>query len=203
MKTITLGLTGSIGMGKSTATGYFKYLGTPVFDSDLIVHGLTNKNNHIYNFVKTYFPDSINNNGEINRKILGYELFQDQKKLEMLENIIHPLVRQKRDFFTALAKKRREPLVVFDIPLLYEKGNENKFDFIAVVTAPKFIQKERVLKRKGMNLKKFNLILQKQLPDNIKRKKADFLIFSSLGRAESFKKIKYIRNFLLKIAYKK
>tara|TARA_Y100000590_G_scaffold116478_1_gene132954 strand:+ start:2347 stop:2952 length:606 start_codon:yes stop_codon:yes gene_type:complete len=201
MKTILLGLTGSIGMGKSTATGYFKYLGTPVFDSDLVVRRLTKKNNQIYNFVETYFPYSIDN-GVINKKILGNELFKDQQKLEMLEDIIHPLVRQKRDVFTALAKKRREPLIVFDIPLLFEKGSENIFDYVAVVTAPKFVQKERVLRRKGMSIKKFNLILENQMPDKVKRKKADFLIFSSLGRAESLKKIKYIRSFLLKIAYK-
>ena len=191
MKTIILGLTGSIGMGKTTTSLLFKFQGIPVFDSDKTVHQLISSDLKTINEISSIFPLSIIH-GKIDKKKLGNEVFNNEKKLKKLENILHPLVRIKRDAFIKKSITNRFPIVLLDIPLLFETNTYKLCDYTVVVTAPFFIQKSRVLKREGMTCEKFYKILDKQLDDSIKRKKADYIIFSNMGRHTAIKKVKLI-----------
>jgi len=191
MKTKILGLTGSIGMGKTTTSLLFKFQGIPVFDSDKTVHKLISSDLKTINEINKIFPLSVTD-GKIDRKKLGNEVFNNEDKLKKLENILHPLVRNKRDKFIKKSIRNRFPIVLLDIPLLFETNTNKICDYTIVVTAPFFIQKSRVLKREGMTNDKFYKILDKQLADSIKRKKADFIIFSNMGRHLALKKVKLI-----------
>ena len=176
-----LGLTGSIAMGKSTAAAVFRSLGVPVFDADAVVHRLLEPSGAAVGAVGAAYPDS-RNDGAIDRIRLGRLVFGDAAALARLEAILHPLVRDAERRFLARAAAARRPLVVLDIPLLFETGSERRVDAVAVVSAPLFLQRQRVLRRAGMTPERLAAIRQRQLPDVEKRRCADFVIATGLDR---------------------
>ncbi len=193
MKIIKLGLTGSIGMGKTRTTLMFKYLGIPVFDADEKVHELFTKNTILIQQIEENFQGVVTNQ-KVNRKILGNIVFNNKKKKETLENLVHPFVRIERKKFTNNAIRNRFPIVLYDIPLLFETKSEKFYDYILVVSAPKFLQENRVLKRSGITKDIFNNINSTQISDYKKRIKADYIIYSGLGVSHAFSNVKLIIN---------
>jgi len=180
-RTITLGLTGSIGMGKSEAARMFRRLGVPVFDSDATVHQLLGPGGRAVAAVAAAFPGVVKNDA-VDRAALGAAVFGRPADLRRLEGILHPMVRATRDRFLRQAQARRDRLVVFDIPLLFETGGERNCDAVIVVTAPPFVQRARVLGRPGMSPEKFSAILDQQVPDVEKRRQADFIAPTGMGK---------------------
>ena len=170
---IALGLTGSIGMGKSTAAKMFEEAGVPVHDSDAAVHRLyTGKAVPV---IEAAFP-GVTRDGAVDRALLGQRVLGDSAALKRLEGIVHPLVRADADAFLAHHRKAKAPLAVLDIPLLFETGGRGRVDNVVVVSAPPEIQRRRVLARPGMTAQKFDQILARQVPDPEKRRLADFVI---------------------------
>jgi len=180
MSVFKLGLTGSIGMGKSTTANMFREAGIPVFDSDAVVHELYAKGGEAVPYIAAAFPNSVEN-GEVSRASLSKALQADPSGFDRLNAIVHPLVSDRRQAFLENARKRGATIVVFDIPLLFETGGETSVDGVLAVTAPADVQRARVLARGGMTQEKFKQILTRQTPDAEKRKRADFLIDTSLG----------------------
>jgi dephospho-CoA kinase len=176
-----LGLTGSIAMGKSTAAKVFRSLGVPVFDADAVVHRLLEPGGAAVGPVGEAFPE-CRNDGAIDRQQLGRLAFGDSAALARLEAILHPLVRNAERRFLARAAAARQPLVVLDIPLLFETEGERRVDAVAVVSAPAFLQRQRVLRRAGMTAERLAGIRTRQLPDAEKRRRADFVIATGLDR---------------------
>jgi dephospho-CoA kinase len=176
-----LGLTGSIGMGKSAVTAMFRELGVPVFDADGCVHGLQGPGGRLLPAIEAAFPGTTGPAG-VERAKLGAAVFGSPEKLELLEGIVHPAVAAERDAF--MADNAGAPLVVFDIPLLFEKGTA-EVDAVAVVSAPTEAQRERVLARPGMTAAKFESILALQIPDAEKRARADFVIDTGVTMDET------------------
>ncbi len=170
---ITLGLTGSIGMGKSTVAGMFSEEGVPVFDADAAVHRLQGPGGALVRLIEAQFPGTTGEAG-VDRTALGEAVLGESEKLRWLEALIHPAVAREREEF--LARHAAAPMVVLDIPLLFEKGGWEKVDKVAVVSAPAEIQRARVLARPGMTEAKFAKILALQMPDADKRARADFVI---------------------------
>lgn len=170
-----LGLTGSIGMGKSWAANAFRRAGFPVHDSDQTVHHLMGVGGAAVDGVAKAFEGVMKNN-EIDRKKLGAIVFANPEKLAKLEAILHPLVFAAQHAFVAAHARRRTRAVVLDIPLLFETGSENKTDAVCVVSSPSFVQRPRVLARAGMSAARLAEIEAHQLPDAIKCKLADFII---------------------------
>jgi dephospho-CoA kinase len=171
-----LGLTGSIGMGKSTTAQMFREAGVPVHDADATVHDLYA--GKAAPLIEKAFPGTVED-GVVDRVKLGAAVLGKPKAMAKLEAIIHPLVHQaERDFLAANADA---PLVVLDVPLLYETGGEGRVDAVVVITAPQDVQRARVLARPGMNEDKFAAILARQVPDAEKRRRADHLIDTSNG----------------------
>lgn len=175
---IVLGLTGSIGMGKSTTARMFAEAGIPVHDSDEAVHRLYA--GEAAPMVEAVFPGTVVG-GVVDRARLAKRVLGDPAAIRKLEGLIHPLVRADADAFLDRHRKAGAPLVVLDIPLLFETGGRRRVDKVAVVTAPAEIQRERVLARPGMTEEKFGAILAKQVPDSEKRKAADFIIDTGSG----------------------
>lgn len=172
---IILGLTGSIGMGKSRAGHVFRQCGVPVFDADKTVHRLMEKGGAAVGAVERAFPGT-QKDGAVDRVALGARVFGKPDELRRLEKILHPRVRAERARFLRQAQARRTALVVLDIPLLFETGGDANCDYTAVVSAPYFIQRARVLGRAGMTEEKFAAVLAQQMPDAEKRSRADFII---------------------------
>ena len=170
---IKLGLTGSIGMGKSAVARMFAEEGVPVFDADEVVHHLQGPAGELVQAIEARFPGTTGAQG-VNRSALAERVLAEREALQNLEGLIHPSVNREREKF--LAAHAAEPLVVLDIPLLFEKGGWNNVDKIAVVSAPPEVQRERVLARPGMTFDKFCRILKLQIPDEEKRARADFVI---------------------------
>ena len=170
---ITLGLTGSIGMGKSTVAAMFEELGVPVFDADAAVHRLQGEGGRLVAAIEAMFPDTTGPKG-VDRTLLGDAVLSDPRALKQLEALVHPAVGEERAAFLALHKDA--PLVVFDVPLLFETGGESRVDKVAVVSAPAEIQRARVLARPGMTEARLDAILARQTPDAEKRARADFII---------------------------
>jgi dephospho-CoA kinase len=168
-----LGLTGSIGMGKSTVAAMFEELGVPVFDADAEVHRLQGPGGVLLPEIEAAFPGTTGPQG-VDRPKLGAAVFGNPDALKRLEAIVHPAVGANRAQF--LADHADKPLIVFDIPLLFEKGRGTELDAVAVVSAPAEAQRERVLARPGMTEEKFEQILKLQVPDAQKRDLADFVI---------------------------
>lgn len=168
-----LGLTGSIGMGKSTVAQMLRELDVPVFDADAAVHELQGPNGALVPLIEAAFPGTTDASGVV-RPLLGAVVFQDKDKLAVLERIVHPAVAAMRGDF--LRDNAEAPLVVFDIPLLYEKTGDKGLDAVAVVSAPAAEQRRRVLARPGMTSEKFEQILALQVPDAEKRARADHVI---------------------------
>ena len=180
-----LGLTGSVGMGKTTAARMLRRLGVPVHDADAEVHHLLGPGGAGVAPVAKAFPDAKASKGAINRTALGRIVFADPAALNRLERILHPLVRKAERQFLAKARRQRQALVVLDIPLLFETGGEKRCDAVIVVSAPKAIQHARVLARPGMTRAKLAGIEARQMPDAEKRRRADIVIDTSLGRRHS------------------
>lgn len=185
---IILGLTGSIGMGKTTAAADFRQFGVPVHDADAVVHTVLGPGGAAVAEVEALFPGSTSGAG-IDRQHVGERVFGDREALAKLESLIHPHVRAAERRFLRTASRARAPLVVLDIPLLFETGGDRRCDSTAVVTAPARIQAQRVLSRPGMTRERFAAILAKQMPDAEKRRRAEFLIPTGQGRAVSHRRI--------------
>ena len=175
---IVLGLTGSVGMGKSATAKMFADEGVPVFDADAAVHRLYE--GEAAPPIAAAFPAAVSA-GRVDRERLSRAVVGNSEAFARLEAIIHPLVRKAREKFIAAAKAEGAEIVVLDIPLLFETGGEHEVDKIVVVSAPQPVQKERVLARAGMTEEKFGAIVAKQMPDSEKRKRADFVIDTSRG----------------------
>ncbi|MFC7395912.1 dephospho-CoA kinase [Chelatococcus sp. GCM10030263] len=176
--TFVLGLTGSIGMGKSTTAGMFRAQGIPVHDADEAVHRLYR--GAAVPLIEKAFPGTTAG-GAVDRAKLGAVVLGDPERLARLEAIVHPLVRADREAFVAEAHRTGEPLVLLDIPLLYETGAERDCDAVVVVSAPPEVQHARVLARPGMTPERFEMIHVKQLPDAEKRRRADFVVDTGSG----------------------
>jgi dephospho-CoA kinase len=170
---IVLGLTGSIGMGKSTVAAMFADAGVPVFDADATVHRLQGAGGRLVAQIEAAFPDTTTEQG-VNRMLLGEAVFGNPDAFRRLEAIVHPAVAHERNAF--LLQHKNQPLVVLDVPLLFEAGGWRQVDKIAVVSAPAQVQRARVLARPGMTAERFESILARQLPDAEKRGRADFVI---------------------------
>lgn len=179
---IRLGLTGSIGMGKSTVAAMFADAGVPVFDADAAVHRLQGPAGRVVVAIEARFPGTTGDGG-VNRTALAEAVLGDPAAMAALEAIVHPAVRQERAAF--VAEQADEPLVVFDIPLLFETGGDRAVDAVAVVSAAPEVQRARVLARPGMTRAKFDAILARQLPDAEKRARADFVIPTDVAMAET------------------
>ena len=173
-----LGLTGSIGMGKTTTARLFAEEGVPVHDSDAAVHRLYEGD--AVAAIEQAFPGTTAA-GKVDRQKLGAKVVNDATALKRLEGIVHPLVRESETKFLEAARARGESIVVLDIPLLYETGGEKRVDAVVVVTAPAEVQRKRVLERPGMTPDKFAGLLEKQVPDAQKRARADFIVDSGHG----------------------
>jgi len=186
---IVIGLTGSIGMGKSTIARQCALLGAKTLNSDDVVHSLMQPGGRAFSAVAAAFPAAAVG-GKIDRKKLGEIVFADEKKLKTLEAILHPLVRNEEEKFAMGMKRKGARVVVFDIPLLFETGGNRRMHATLVATAPAFIQAQRVLSRPTMTREKFAAIVKKQMPDREKRKRADFIVHTGLGFAASMRQIK-------------
>ncbi len=194
---ITLGLTGSIGMGKSATAQMFQDLGIPVYDADAAVHRLYEKGGPAAAFIEQAFPGTTHD-GAVDRAKLSQAVVGRPEALAKLEQIIHPLVAKDRERFTAKAKQNNAPLVVYDIPLLFEKGGDKTVDYILVVSVPVDVQRARVLNRKGMTEKKLNALLATQVPDAEKRARADFIIETHRGFDDARAQVQALVDRLLK-----
>lgn len=177
-----IGLTGSIGMGKSTVAAMFAQAGIPVFDADAEVRAMQGPGGELLPAIEAAFPGSTGATG-VDRDALGKTVFADKSALARLEAIVHPAVGAKRAAFLAANAGKRA--VVFDIPLLFERGGHEAVDLVVVVSAPADVQRARVLARPGMTTEKFEAILGLQLPDAEKRERADHVIDTSLSMAQT------------------
>jgi dephospho-CoA kinase len=175
---IVLGLTGSIGMGKSTTAKMFADAGVPVHDSDEAVHRLYA--GKAAPLVEAAFPGTTAS-GVVDRAKLAERVLGAADALKTLEAIVHPLVRADADAFLAKHRAAGAPLAVLDIPLLFETGGDRRVDAVVVVSAPEAVQRTRVLERPGMTIEKLESILAKQIPDAEKRRRADFVVDTSQG----------------------
>lgn len=193
---IILGLTGSIGMGKSTASATLRRLGVPVFDADAEVHRLLAAGGAAVPRVAAAFPGVRDAAGGIDRRRLGQHVFEDPPALRRLEAILHPMVRAAEKRSVLQARSRRERVAVLDIPLLFESGGVERCDMVLVVSAPARLQRERVMRRPGMSERRFAGILRAQMPDTEKRKRADFVVSTALGRNISFHRLRAIVRML-------
>jgi dephospho-CoA kinase len=191
---IVLGLTGSIGMGKSTTAQMFRELGVPVHDSDEAVHRLYA--GEAAPLVEAAFPGTVVA-GAVDRERLAKQVLGNAAALKKLEGIIHPLVRTDANAFVARHRAAGAPVVVLDIPLLFETGGEGRVDKIVVVTAPAEVQRERVLSRPGMTEERFRSILAKQVPDAEKRRRADFIVDTGAGMEPARRAVAAIVHSLL------
>jgi dephospho-CoA kinase len=186
---IRLGLTGSIGMGKSTVAGMFADEGVPVFDADAAVHALQGPEGALVEEIEAHFPGTTGPAG-VDRGALAERVLGEPEALRRLEALVHPAVAREREAF--LAASSEAPVVVLDIPLLFEAGGSEQVDKIAVVSAPSGIQRERVLARPGMTAEKFERILARQLPDAEKRARADFVIPTGVPLEETRRAVRRI-----------
>ena len=175
---IILGLTGSIGMGKSATAKIFAEEGVPVHDADAVVHRLYD--GEAVAAIEVAFP-GITGNGKVDREKLGKRVLGDTTAMKRLESIVHPLVGQAREKFLAEAERSGAKVAVLDIPLLFETQGDERCDATVVVSAPPEVQRARAFERPGMTEQKFAAILAKQMPDAEKRKRADFVVDTSKG----------------------
>ncbi|MBB3977141.1 dephospho-CoA kinase [Rhizobium azooxidifex] len=190
---IVLGLTGSIGTGKSTTAGMFRELGVPVHDADATVHTLYQ--GEAVGPVGAAFPAAIKG-GIVDRKALAAELAARPAGFSRLEAIVHPLVRQKEADFLWRQRAAGSSLVVLDIPLLFETGADERVDKVLVVTCEPELQRQRVLARPGMTEEKFAMLMARQMPDAEKRQRADFVVKSDNGLEDARKQVKLIVDIL-------
>lgn len=185
---VVIGLTGSIAMGKTTAAGYLRRMGLPVHDADAAVHRLLRKGGAAVAAVERAFPGTVHD-GAVDRQALGREVFGDPCALARLEAIIHPLVQAESRIFLRRRAARRVPMVVLDIPLLFETGRDRECDATILVSAPAFLQAQRVLRRPGMTEQRLADIRARQMPDAEKRRRADFVVRTGLSRRETLRQL--------------
>ncbi len=183
-----LGLTGGIAMGKSTAAKAFLRRGIPVHDADAAVHRLYRRGGAAVAPIAAAFPDVVVD-GAVDRGRLGGLVLGRPDQLRLLETIMHPLVRQATRRWLAVMARRRHRLVVLDIPLLYETGGERLCDAVLVVSAPAFLQRQRALSRRGMSEEKLAAILARQVKDEERRRRADYLILTGLGKGQARRRL--------------
>jgi dephospho-CoA kinase len=186
---IILGLTGSIGMGKSTVARMFAEEGVPIFDADAVVHDLQGPEGALVSAIEALFPGTTGAGG-VDRTTLAERVLAEPEALKRLEALVHPAVARARAAF--LAAHAGAPLVVLDIPLLFEKGGAELVDTIAVVSADPAVQRARTLARPGMTQEKFERILGHQLPDSEKRARADFVITTDCSLEETRASVRHI-----------
>lgn len=190
-----LGLTGSVGMGKSTTAQMFADEGVPMFDADAAVHALYA--GEAAPLIERAFPGTTQN-GKVDREKLSAQVVGRPEALSRLEKLVHPLVGKMRTQFMAEAEKSGAKAVLLDIPLLFETGDPAKFHAVIVVSAPADVQRTRVLARPGMTAEKFEAILKRQLPDPEKRARADFVINTGEGLESARKQVKQVLAEVLK-----
>jgi dephospho-CoA kinase len=187
--TVVLGLTGSIGMGKSTVARMFEAEGVPVFDADAAVHRLQGPEGELVAAIEACFPGTTGTKG-VNRSALAERVLGEPEALSNLEALIHPAVARERAKF--LKDHADVPLVVLDIPLLFETGGAAQVDKVVVVSAPAAVQADRVLARPGMSCAKFAQILARQMPDEEKRRRADFVVETGTPQEETREQVRAI-----------
>jgi dephospho-CoA kinase len=173
-----IGLTGSIGMGKSTTARFFADVGVPVHDADATVHRLYE--GQAAPLIEAAFPGTTSG-GKVDRAKLAARVLGDKSALRQLETVVHPLVRQAEMQFLAQAEAAGAPVAVLDIPLLFETGGQERVDAVVTVSAPPEVQRSRLLERPGMTAEKLEALIANQLPDPEKRRRADFIVDSSQG----------------------
>lgn len=195
---IAVGLTGSIGMGKSTVAAMFREEGAHVWDADAAVRRLYAPGAAGFTALKARFPEAIGKDG-VDRDKLSALVLNDAVRLAELESLIHPLVGADRGAFIDAAAREGADIVVLDIPLLFEKGHDKFFDAVVVVSAPTDVQRARVLARPGMTQMKFRSILMKQTPDAEKRRRADYIIDTGVSLAETRAQVRAVMNALRRI----
>jgi dephospho-CoA kinase len=191
-----LGLTGSVGMGKSATARLFSEFGVPVHDADAVVHRLYE--GEAVGAIEHAFPGTVRD-GKVDRGKLAGDVLNDPAALARLENIVHPLVRAAEDELIAAAQRRGEGTVVLDIPLLFETGAEKRVNAVVVVTASPDIQRERVLARPAMTVQKLESILARQMPDAEKRRRADFVVDTSKGFDAAREQVRAILDAIAKM----
>ncbi len=183
---IILGLTGGIGMGKSTAAGAFRRARIPVFDADAVVHRLQARGGRAVRAIATAFPGTVRD-GVVNRTALRQAVLGKPDALPRLEGILHPMVREEERAFVARARRRGARAVVLDIPLLLETGGDERVDRIIVVSAPRSVQMHRIRARRRMSDDDVRAVIARQMPDAEKRRRADVVIHTGLSRHASLK----------------
>lgn len=186
-----LGLTGSIGMGKSTAGQMLQRLGVTLYDADAAVHRLFAKGGAAVAPVGAVFPGVVTN-GVVDRTKLGEAVFGDAPALARLEAIVHPLVSEAQLWFLRAAARRKVAIVALDIPLLFETGGARNCDASILISAPRYLQEARVLARPGMTRVRFEGILRRQMPDAEKRRRADFVVLSGLDKGRTLRQLRAI-----------
>jgi dephospho-CoA kinase len=191
-----LGLTGSVGMGKSATARLFSEFGVPVHDADAVVHRLYE--GEAVGAIEHAFPGTVRD-GKVDRGKLAGDVLSDPAALARLEDIVHPLVRAAEDELIAAAQRRGEATVVLDIPLLFETGAEKRVNAVVVVTASPDIQRERVLARPAMTVQKLESILARQTPDAEKRRRADFVVDTSKGFDAAREQVRAILDAIAKM----
>lgn len=187
-----IGLTGSIGMGKSTTAAMFELLGVPVFDADAAVHTLYAPGGRAVPLIRAVFPDAVGSDGGVDRQRLGVHMRSDPLNLDVLSSFVHPWVGEMRADFLEKACTSNAAAVLFDIPLLFETGGDAKVDATVVVTAPADVQRARVLARPRMTEKLFESFLARQMPDAEKQVRADFVISTADGLDATRTKVKSV-----------
>ena len=188
---LLVGLTGSIGMGKTETAGMFARLGIPVYDADAAVHQLYASGGEAVAAIEKAFPECVDS-GQVNRACLSTKVRTDKAALARLEAIVHPLVAREQEAFIARAAANGAEIVLLDIPLLFETGADTRLEAVVVVTAPCDVQRARVLARPGMTEKLFEQILARQLPDVDKQERAHFIVETDKGMDHAFEQVKRI-----------
>lgn len=183
-----IGLTGSIGMGKSTVARMLSDMRVPVFDADASIHKLMGPKGKALDALRARFPETVGPSG-VDRRALGDVVFGDNEALRDLERILHPMIKEEKESFLRQHSLRRTGFVVLDVPLLFETGGDARCDVVLVVTAPKFLQRQRVLSRVGMTEDKLSGILSNQVPDYEKRRRANAVLPSGLGLSVTRRKL--------------
>lgn len=178
---IVIGLTGGIGMGKSTASATFRRLGLPIFDADAAVHALQGRGGRAVGPIAAAFPGAVRD-GRVEREALRAAVLGKPDALKRLERIVHPLVRDEERRFLAAARRAGHRMVVLDVPLLLETGGQARVDRVVVVSAPASVQRARVLRRRGMTEERLAAIRARQMPDADKRRYADAVVPTGLSR---------------------
>jgi dephospho-CoA kinase len=186
-----LGLTGSIGMGKSTAARAFRRLRVPVFDADAAVHRLQAKGGAAVRPIEAAFPGTTRD-GRVEREALRARVLGDPAALRVLERVVHPLVRKAERAFLAACRRRGDRIAVLDVPLLFETKGEGRVDQVIVVSAPAATQRARVLARGGMTPERLAAILARQMPDAEKRRRADHVVRTGLSKHAAQRQIRAI-----------